>query len=81
MFDLSCRTVSLMFFTSSPLRRRGQYRGEDASPGVCPQQEEGPGAAEPQPGRPTQRRSLLVQVSHHGGGGEEECGSSSSLWC
>lgn len=46
------------------LRCRGEHRGEDASAGVCPEQEEGARPAQPQPRRPPKRRSVLVPVSN-----------------
>lgn len=55
--------LMLMYFPPSlPLRCCGQHWGKDAPPGVCSQQEEGPGTAEPQPRRAPQWCPLLVPV-------------------
>lgn len=54
---LMCILISLCSF-----RCRGEHGGQDEAAGVCPEQEEGPRPAEPQPGRPAQRRSVLVPV-------------------
>lgn len=62
MNKLMVSFLTLCFSMSSPYRCCGQHWGEDASPGVCIEQEEGPGTAEPQPRRAPQRCPLLVPV-------------------